>query len=320
MSNLKTFHQDTFVFDNSPGPEVCPEVFFDLPELHYPSRLNAAEILLNHKPSDVAIITSVGNWTYGELNEKANQIAHVLVEDLSLVPGNRVLLRAANTAMMAACWLAVLKTGGIAVSTMPMLRAKELTTVIEKGQVTHALCEAGMMDELSKAQEKTETLKYIVSFGNDGALEEKMSGKPTEFEVVETYATDPALLAFTSGTTGNPKACIHSHCDIMSMANTFSKQTLGPTKDDIFAGTPPLSFTFGLGGLLVFPFAIGASTVLDGTFGIDGMAKDIERYGVTILFTSPTAYRALLALIDDYDFMSSVVAGFLCCFLSQANT
>jgi len=304
MSEMKTALKDTFVLDNMPDASDCPEITFDLPELEYPSMLNAAEILLKNDPDRVAVLTTEGNWSYGELARKVNQIAHVLVDDMGLVSGNRVLLRAPNTAMMAACWLAVLKAGGVAVSTMPLLRAKELAKVIDKAQVTHALCEAGMLEELHLAREKTKTLGAVLTFGKGGDLEGKMTTKPSDFKAVDTYANDPALLAFTSGTTGKPKACIHGHCDILTMANTFSRNILQAGRNEIFAGTPPLSFTFGLGGLLVFPFAVGAATVLDGTHGIEGLAKDIDRFGVTTLFTSPTAYRALLTIADNYDFSS----------------
>ena len=177
MSEMKTALKDTFVLDNMPDASDCPEITFDLPELAYPSRLNAAEILLKNDPDRVAILTSEDNWSYGELARKVNQIAHVLVDDMGLVSGNRVLLRAPNTAMMAACWLAVLKAGGVAVSTMPLLRAREMVAVIDKGQVTHALCEAGMLEELNLAREKTKTLNTVLTFGKGGELEGIMTTK-----------------------------------------------------------------------------------------------------------------------------------------------
>lgn len=291
----KTSHKDTFVIDNLPPENKRPEIRFDLPEVRYPERLNAARELLKANTNRVAILSDEKNWTYGEVDKTSNQIAHVLVDDMGLVPGNPVLLRGPNSPMMAICWLAVLKAGGIAVATMPMLRAVELKKVIKKAKVSHALCDTGMCEELD--------FEILMTF-HGGELEEKLKDKPENFESVDTAATDPALLAFTSGTTGKPKACVHFHRDIMAMADTFSRFILKPESDEVFAGTPPLSFTFGLGGLLVFPFAVGATTVLNETKGIEALAAEIEKFKVTTLFTSPTAYRALLGFADKYDFSS----------------
>lgn len=293
--SLETSHKDTFVIDNLPAEHEWPEIRFDLPEVQYPDRLNAARELLKASPDRVAILSDDKTWTYGEVDKTSNKIAHVLKDDMGLVPGNRVLLRAPNSPMMAMCWLAVIKAGGIAVATMPMLRAVELNKVIEKAKVSHALCDSRMVEELN--------LENMMTF-HGGELEEKLKDKPEDFEIVDTAATDPALLAFTSGTTGKPKACIHFHRDIMAMADTFSRFILKPEGDEIFAGTPPLSFTFGLGGLLVFPFAVGARAVLNETKGIEALAAEIEKFKVTTLFTSPTAYRALLELVERYDFSS----------------
>lgn len=293
--SLKTSHKDTFVIDNLPAKGEWPEFRFDLQGVNYPERLNAAKELLKINPDRVAIHSDEKTWTYGEVDKTSNQIAHVLVADMGLVPGNRVLLRAPNSPMMAMCWLAVIKAGGIAVATMPMLRAVELGKVIKKAKVSHALCDTRMVEELD--------FENIMTF-HGGELEEKLKAKPEDFEVVDTAATDPALLAFTSGTTGKPKACIHFHRDIMAMADTFSKFILKPEAHEVFAGTPPLSFTFGLGGLLVFPFLVGASTLLNETKGIEALAAEIEKFKVTTLFTSPTAYRALLGLSERYDFSS----------------
>ena len=293
--SIKTSHKDTFVIDNLPAEHEWPELAFKLPEVNYPDRLNAATELLKADPDKVAILSDDKNWTYGEVDKTSSQIAHVLVEDMGLVPGNRVLLRAPNSPMMAVCWLAVLKAGGVAVPTMPMLRAVELKKVIKKAKVSHALCDSRMGDELN--------FENMMTF-HKGELEEKLASKSENFEIVDTAATDPALLAFTSGTTGKPKACVHFHRDIIAMVDTFSKHILKPEAHEIFAGTPPLSFTFGLGGLLVFPFAVGASSVLNETKGIEAVAAEIEKFKVTTLFTSPTAYRALLGFIDKYDFSS----------------
>ena len=295
--------KDTFVIDYLPPKETWPDLVFDIPEVQYPEYLNAATALLDNDPDRVAIRADGLTWTYGEVDKFTNQIAAVLVQDMRLQTGNRVLLRAPNSPMMVACWLAVLKAGGVVVPTMPMLRSVELLKVLDKAKISHALCDLGMMDELLDAETKSETLQNIMTF-EDGELEQRMRKKAGDFEAVKTYSHDPALLAFTSGTTGSPKACIHFHRDIMAMADTFSRHTLNSESDEVFSGTPPISFTFGLGGLLVFPFAVGASAVLNSAQGIEAVAKDIETFKVTTLFTSPTAYRALLGFTEKYDFSS----------------
>ena len=303
MAAMKTALRDTFVIDNLPPIEEWPELVFDIPEVNYPEHLNAACVLLKNDPAGIAIRFEGGTWTYREVDEISNKIARVLVEDMRLVSGNRVLLRAPNSPMMAACWLAVLKAGGVVVATMPLLRSVELFKVIEKARVSHALCDSRMMDELLDAQVKSKTLRTIMTF-EKGELEERLKIKPGDFDAVKTYSLDPAILAFTSGTTGSPKACIHFHRDVMAMADTFSRYILKPEANEVFAGTPPLSFTFGLGGMLVFPFAVGASSVFNSAKGIEAVARDIETFKVTTLFTSPTAYRGLLGFVDKYDFSS----------------
>lgn len=303
MGEKKTALQDTFVRDNLPPESAWPDLVFEVPGVRYPEKLNAASELLKADPGLVAVRTQRIAFSYGYMDEISNKIARVLVEDMGLKPGNRVLLRGPNSMRMAACWLAILKAGGIVVATMPLLRAVELSKVIEKGEVSHALCHNLLTDELLEAKAKCPALKKIMTF-EDAELEALVETKPGDFKALETYAHDPAILAFTSGTTGKPKACIHFHRDIMAMADTFSRYILKPDQGDVFAGTPPLSFTFGLGGLLVFPFAVGASTVLNASVGIERLAADIDHFGVTTLFTSPTAYRALLGFKNKYDFSS----------------
>lgn len=303
MAAIKTALRDTFVIDNLPSQEAWPDLVFDVPEVKYPEYLNVASALLKNDPAGIAIRSEGQTWTYREVDEISNKIARVLVENMRLVPGNRVLLRAPNSPMMAACWLAVLKAGGVVVATMPLLRSVELFKVLEKARVSHALCDSRMIDELLDAKAKSKTLRTIMTF-EDGDLEQQMKSKPSDFDALKTYSHDPAILAFTSGTTGKPKACIHFHSDVMAMADTFSRYILKPEGDEVFAGTPPLSFTFGLGGMLVFPFAVGASSVLNSAKGIEAMARDIETFKVTTLFTSPTAYRALLGFTGKYDFSS----------------
>jgi 2-aminobenzoate-CoA ligase len=292
---MKTAHKDTFVIDNLPPKDQWPELIFDIPEVQYPEKMNAAVELLKASPERAAIHSLHKTWTFGQVDVDSNKIAHILVNDLGLVPGNRVLLRGPNSSSLAICFLAVLKAGGVAVLTMPMLRKVELNEVMEKARIDLALCDSRMLMEL----DFTPTATF-----HNGDLDQAKEFAPPNFDPVETYATDPAQLAFTSGTTGKPKACVHFHRDIMAMADTFSKHILKPEPDEIFAGTPPLSFTFGLGGLLVFPFVAGASVLLNETQGLEALAQEIEAYKITTLFTSPTAYRALLGFADRYDFSS----------------
>ncbi|MBY0235053.1 MAG: AMP-binding protein, partial [Burkholderiaceae bacterium] len=268
-----TAHLDTFARDHLPPPEQWPELIFELPELKFPERLNCASELLDRWVSEgqgerLCLQGDRGErWTYADLQAKANRIAHVLVQDMGLVPGNRVLLRGANTPQLAACWFAVQKAGGIAVATMPMLRGGELSQVIQKAEVSHALCDARLIDDLRTAQAQCPTLREIRLFNcssADGAdnLEAIAATKPAEFSNVDTAADDCCLIAFTSGTTGKPKGCMHFHRDVMAICRCWPPHVLKPQADDIFIGSPPLAFTFGLGGLLLFPMTVGASAVL----------------------------------------------------------
>ncbi len=307
--NNTTSHADTFVFDNLPPKEEWPELSFDLPQLNYPENLNVAYELLDKAVEEgfgdkVAILSSSQNFTYKQVQKKANQVAKVLVEDFGLKSGNRVLLRGPNNPMMAICWFGILKAGFVAVTTMSMLRAHELKAIVEKGQISFAITDIRLEKELTLCQKNTERLETIITFGKGGILEGKMDKKDGMFENANTQATDPALLAFTSGTTGDPKACIHFHNDIMSMAHTFSTETLKSTKDEVFAGTPPIAFTFGLGAVIVFPFHARATTVLDETPNPRAILKAIETFNITTLFTAPTAYRTMLEGIDDHDISS----------------
>jgi 2-aminobenzoate-CoA ligase len=303
-----TAHVDTFARDHLPAPEAQPEFIFDLPELQFPERLNCATELLDRHVKEGRgerrCVSAPGgpSWTYAELQRQADRIAHVLVEDCGLVPGNRVLLRAANKPMLVACWFAVMKAGGIAVATMPMLRAKELGPIIEKGQVTIALCDAALRDELAAAATSLSPLAprlaRIVYFGDASApdgLEARMARHDAPFANVDTAATDCCLFAFTSGTTGQPKATMHFHRDVMASCVCFPKHVLHAAPDDVFIGSPPLAFTFGLGGLTVFPMHIGASTVLLEKAGPPDLLEAIAAHRATVCVTAPTSYRAMAA-------------------------
>ncbi|MBV6274377.1 AMP-binding protein [Alcaligenaceae bacterium CGII-47] len=293
-------HMDTFARDNLPPSEQQPQFLFDLPELHYPERLNCATELLDRHirqgHGDRVCIRAPGlTWTYADLLEKSNRIANVLVHDMGLVPGNRVLLRAPNNPLLAACWFAVIKAGGIAVATMPLLRAKELKSILNIGQITHALCDAALAEELQIAAKETPVLRKIRHFNYSGpdSLEAAIERASPEFENIDTAADDTCILGFTSGTTGVPKATMHFHRDMMSICHCWPTYNLRPTADDVFIGSPPLAFTFGLGGLLLFPMHAGASTVLLEKASPPLLLEAIQNFGATVLFTAPTSYRTL---------------------------
>ena len=296
-------HIDTFTRDSLPPPERQPEFLFDLPELRFPARLNCAAPLLDRHVAEgrggrLCIQAPGLRWTYADLQERANRIANVLVKELGLVPGNRVLLRAPNNPLLAACWFAVIKAGAVAVATMPLLRAKELSHVIAKARVSHALCDVRLADELRSAAAQCPELRHVRYFNDDTAagLEAAMANQSAVFDNVDTAATDTCLLAFTSGTTGQPKGTMHFHRDVMAACACWPPHVLRPVADDVFMGTPPLAFTFGLGGLLLFPLSVGASTVLLEQGGPQDLIDAVATYRATILFTAPTSYRALAPL------------------------
>jgi 2-aminobenzoate-CoA ligase len=307
-----TAHVDTFTRDHLPPREQWPELRFDLPELQFPSRLNCGVELLDRAlergwGARSAILTPAGlRWTYAELLAHANRIARVLVEDLRLVPGNRVLLRGPNSPMMAACWFAVMKAGGVAVATMPLLRAKELTEIVAKAQITHALCDARLAAELDAARPACPTLATVAFFETTApeGVESRAASKPGDFANVETAAEDTALIAFTSGTTGRPKGTMHFHRDVMASCDCWPRSTLRAGSDDVFTGSPPLAFTFGLGGLLLFPIHAGAATLLLEKPSTDALLDAVATHHATILFTAPTSYRAMAALAPQYDLRS----------------
>ncbi|HXD04517.1 MAG TPA: benzoate-CoA ligase family protein [Burkholderiaceae bacterium] len=295
---MSSAHVDTFAAEHLPPRELQPEFVFDSPDLQFPAKLNCASELLDRwvqagQGERPCILAEGVHWTYADLLSRANRIAHVLVSELGLVPGQRVLLRAPNTPMLAACWFAVMKAGGIAVATMPMLRARELRVILDKAQVSHALCDARLVDDLRAAQ--AQSLQHLVCFNDTSAdgLEARMARQPEAFDNVATAADDTCLIAFTSGTTGTPKGTMHFHRDVMAACRCWPKHVLRANADDVFIGSPPLAFTFGLGGLLLFPLDAGASTVLLEKTTPQALIDGIERHRATVLFTAPTAYRAL---------------------------
>jgi 2-aminobenzoate-CoA ligase len=315
-------HTDTFARDNLPPRELWPHLDEAvLADLGYPDRLNCAVELLDRTaeadPSRTAFLFPGGRWTYGELLENANRIARVLVEDLHMQPGARVLLRGPNNPMMAACWFAVLKAGGVVVCTMPLLRAREIAYAVDKANIGIALCDARFAAELEQARTpgghvaaRTAAggsatpggpLHHVLYFNADagedatGSLEDMMSSKPADFDNVDTAADDVAIIAFSSGTTGAAKGTMHFHRDLLAVCDTFSRDVLQPDADDIFCGSPPFAFTFGLGGLVLFPMRVGAASLLIEKAAPPQLLEGIRAHGATICFTAPTAYRAMLA-------------------------
>ena len=307
-----TSHVDPFARQNLPPRELWPEFIFELPELAYPDRMNCATELLDRAVDRgwgrrVAIVAADGlRWTYAELLARANRIAQVLVDDLELVPGNRVLLHGPNNPMLAACWFAVMKAGGIAVATMPLLRAKELTDIVTKAAITHALCDARLADELTAALPACPTLAHIAYFNAGGldGVEARMQDKAATFADVLTAADETCLIAFTSGTTGKPKGTMHFHRDVLAACDCWPQSTLRARADDLVSGSPPLAFTFGLGGLLLFPLRIGAATLLLEKSPPDALLAAIAKYRVGVLVTAPTSYRAMATQAGQFDLSS----------------
>jgi 2-aminobenzoate-CoA ligase len=298
MQLAPSAHVDTFCRDNLPPAGQWPEFTFSLPELNYPARINCAEELLDttikrYGADRPCLLSPSGDWTYGDLLAAANQVARVLTEDAGIVPGNRVLLRGPNNPWLAACWLGVVKAGAVAVTTMPLLRAGEIAAVCDIARPALALCDHRFTWDLTAAAAELPVLRYGAAQPDD--LTALAARKPGDFAAAATAADDVAMIAFTSGTTGRPKATMHFHRDVLAIADTFSARVLRPVADDVFTGTPPLSFTYGLGGLLVFPLRAGASVLLLEKAAPDELAAHIAARGVTVCITAPTGYRAMIA-------------------------
>jgi 2-aminobenzoate-CoA ligase len=301
-------HVDRFCRDQLPPAELWPQLSFDLPELEYPPQLNCATELLDRtvergSGDRTAFLFPGGRWTYRDLLEMSNRIAHVLVEDLGVVPGNRVLLRGPNTPMMVACWFGIVKAGAVVVCTMPLLRVRELTYIAEKAEISLALCDTRFAAECESAfSNRGRTVHFAT---NDvGSLEAMMVGKPATFTNRDTAADDTVLIAFTSGTTGNAKGTMHFHRDVMAICDCFPKSVAKMTPDDICCGSPPFAFTFGLGALVLFPMRVGAASLLLEQASPPHLIRGIAEHRPTMCWTSPTAYRAMLGLREQYDISS----------------
>ena len=309
----RSAHTDTFTRDNLPPFDQWPELPLD--GFEYPETLNAAveltDRLVAHGFGDrVALIGNGRRRTYKELSDWTNRMAHALVEDYGIKPGNRVLIRSANNPAMVACWLAATKAGAVVVNTMPMLRAVELSKIVDKAEISLALCDTRLMDELVACAKDSRFLKKVIGFdgtaNHDAELDRIALSKPVTFEAVKTGRDDVALLGFTSGTTGEPKATMHFHRDLLIIADGYAKEILQVTPDDIFVGSPPLAFTFGLGGLAIFPLRFGATATLLENASPANMIEIIETYKATMIFTAPTAYRVMLAAMESGANLSSL--------------
>jgi 2-aminobenzoate-CoA ligase len=308
-------HVDTFTRDNLPPMDQWPDLLLE--GFEYPERLNAAVELTDAMVARgfgdrTALIGNGRRRTYKELADWTNRLAHALVDDLGVKPGNRVLIRSANNPAMVACWLAATKAGAVVVNTMPMLRAGELTKIVDKAEITHALCDTRLMEEMEACAAGSRFLTRVTGFdgtsNHDAELDRLALEKPVQFEAVPTGRDDVALLGFTSGTTGAPKATMHFHRDLLIIADGYAREVLGVVPEDVFVGSPPLAFTFGLGGLAVFPLRFGAAATLLENASPPNMIEIIQKYRATVCFTAPTAYRAMLAAMEQGADLSSLRA------------
>ena len=310
-----TGHIDSFTRDRLPPAEQWPDLLLD--GFDYPEHLNAGVELTDAMVArgfgdHTALVGNGRRRTYKELADWTNRLAHVLVDDLGVVPGNRVLIRSANNPAMVACWLAVTKVGAVAVNTMPMLRAGELGAIVDKAEISHALCDTRLMDEMEKCARDSRFLARVTGFdgtsNHEAELDQMALEKPVQFDAVRTGRDDVALLGFTSGTTGAPKATMHFHRDLLIIADGYAREVLNVQPDDVFVGSPPLAFTFGLGGLAVFPLRFGATATLLENASPPNMIEIIQKYRATICFTAPTAYRVMLDAMEDGADLSSLRA------------
>ena len=307
----RTGHIDTFARDNLPPRDEWPDLVFSLPELHYPERLNCCAAFLDRwveggRGDEPCLVCEAETLSYRELQARVNRIANVLVQECGLVPGGRVLLRSANNPTMVAAYLAVLKAGGIVVATMPLLRPREIAYPIRKARISLALCDHRLAEDMERARSLAPDLARIVYWdsGAPDALEALEARASPDFTAANTAADDVCLIAFTSGTTGEPKGTLHFHRDMLAICDAYARHIVRPRAADRFIGSPPLAFTYGLGGVVLFPLRVGASTVLLERAGPADLLGAMSRHRATICFTAPTAYRSMLPMLGEYDLSS----------------
>jgi 2-aminobenzoate-CoA ligase len=306
---IPSAHIDTFPRDNLPPSAQLPDFIFALPELQYPDRVNCTVELLDRLVESghadrPCLISPTHTLTYAQLVEQVNRIASALTRDLGVVPGNRVLLRGPNSAMMVAAYLAIIKAGGVVVATMPLLRAKEIAYPVQKAKIRLALCDARLADEMEKACAVAPELERIVYWGSESPDSlESLMGRPgyESFSACDTANDDVCLIAFTSGTTGEPKGTMHFHRDLLATCDSYGRHVLCAQPSDRFIGSPPIAFTFGLGGLVLFPLRVGAATILLERAAPDDLLAGIEKFAATVSFTAPTAYRAMLPKLGEHN-------------------
>ncbi len=299
--------RDRFVEERLPSPEQTPEFLFELPELHYPERLNAArELLAGGAPDALAVVSDRGQWSYGELDAFSGGIGAVLAERLGLVPGNRVLLMGHNAMKMLAAWLGILKAGGVVVAAMPILRAAEIAKIIVKAQISHAIVHEDCREAVAHGAEAADADLATLVFGADDAecALARVAGTLEAIEPLDTGRDEPALIAFTSGTTGVPKGCVQFHRDVLASADSFARHVLKPRAGMRWSSTAPLAFTFGLGMQFVFPMRFGGTAVIPGATGPTGLLEAIGRHQVNVIATAPTAYRLMLEGVERHSLAS----------------
>lgn len=308
MDKPYTAHVDFFSQDNLPPRELWPEFKFDAPGLQVPARLNCASVLVDDAVNggagdNIAVYFEGRTWTYRDVQKEANKLAQVLTEDFGLVPGNRLLLRGPNNPMLFIAWVAAMKAGAVVVATMSLLRAQEISVIIDKAKISHALCDHRFAEDLMVSKLNSAYLKHATTWG-DGQLEALMESKSGEFQNIDTAQDDVALIGFTSGTTGVPKGTMHFHRDVVLIGETNARYLLDSGPTEIFTGTPPLAFTFGLGGILVFPFYVRAASAPLEAPNPDSLLEHIQRTGVTTMFSAPTAYKVMVSKVKEYDISS----------------
>lgn len=308
-------HIDNFTRENLPQEKFQPT--YNLEDFKYPETLNVGFELTDAMVQkgfgdNIALIGNGRRRTYKELTDWTNRLAWALVENYNVKPGNRVLIRSANNPAMVACWLAATKVGAVVVNTMPLLRKKELSEIIDKGEISHILCDARLIGEVEDISKEHSCLKFVIPFdgsaNHDSELDKAALEKSIHFETNKTSWDDVALLGFTSGTTGSPKATMHFHRDLLIIADGYAKEVLKVTETDIFVGSPPLAFTFGLGGLAIFPLRFGAAATLLENASPPNMIEIIEKFKATVCFTAPTAYNMMLSAMDEGADLSSLRA------------